>query len=98
MVSALAIMPTMLAYSVYTIVFGFLVSVFAWFIWLGKKAGWIGTASVLVFVIVVDALSVLNLPSIPGIPNFAPPTEIVWSIIVLIYLSTKNVRAKFGIS
>ena len=97
-VSVSDILPTTLAYSIYTVVFGFLVSVFAWFIWRGKKAGWIGTVTVLVFVIVVDTLRVLNLPSIPGIPNFAPPTEITWSILVIIYLSTKNVRKKFGIS
>ena len=91
-------LPASLAYNVYTTVFGLLVSIFAWFIWQGKKAGWIGTVAVLVFVIVVDTLKVLNLPSIPGIPNFAPPTELTWSILVIIYLSTKNVRKKFGIS
>ena len=98
LVSSSANLPASLAYDVYTAVFGLLVSVFAWFIWKGKKAGWIGTVAVLVFVMVVDTLRVLNLPSIPGIPSFAPPTEITWSIIVIIYLSTKNVRKKFGIS
>jgi hypothetical protein len=92
------ILPATLTYDVYTTFFGFLVSVFAWSIWQGRKAGWIGTVAVLVFVIVVDTLKVLNLPSIPGIPNFAPPTEIIWSILVIIYMSTKNVRKKFGIS
>ena len=91
-------LPASLSYDVYTTVFGLLVAVFAWFIWQGKKAGWIGTVAVLVFVMAVDTLKVLNLPSIPGIPNFAPPTEITWSILVIIYLSTKNVRKKFGIS
>ena len=98
LVSSSAIFPASLAYNVYTAVFGLLVSIFAWFIWQGKKAGWMGTVAVLVFVMVVDTLRVLNLPSIPGIPSFAPPTEITWSIIVIIYLSTKNVRKKFGIS
>ncbi|MGD0451406.1 MAG: hypothetical protein ABSA79_10190 [Candidatus Bathyarchaeia archaeon] len=98
LVSSSAILSSALTYDVYTAVFGFLVSVFAWFIWRGKKAGWVGTVAVLVFVIVVDTLRVLNLPSIPGIPNFAPPTEITWSILVMIYMSTKNVRKKFGIS
>ena len=92
-----AILPATLTYDVYTLVFGLLVSVFAWFIWLGKKAGWIGTVAVLVFVIVVDTLKILNLPSIPGIPNFAPPTEVIWSTLVIIYLSTRNVRIKLGI-
>ncbi len=98
LVSSSAILPASLTYDIYTVVFGLLVSVFAWFIWKGKKAGWIGTVAVLVFVIVVDTLRILNLPSIPGIPSFAPPTEITWSIMVIIYLSTKNVRKKFGIS
>jgi hypothetical protein len=93
-----AILPATITYAVYTVFFGFLVSVFAWFTWQGKKAGWIGTVAVLVFVIVVDTLRILNLPSIPGIPNFAPPTEITWSILVILYMSTKNVRKKFGIS
>jgi hypothetical protein len=96
--SSSAILPTSLAYAVYTTAFGLLVSVFALIIWQGKKAGWIGTVAVLVFVMVVDTLRVLNLPSIPGIPNFAPPTEITWSIVVIIYLSTNNVTKKFGIS
>ena len=98
LVSSSTILPASLVYDVYTLVFGLLVSVFAWFIWQGKKTGWIGTVAVLVFVIVVDTLRVLNLPTIPGIPSFVPPTEIIWSILVLIYLSTKNVRKKFGIS
>jgi hypothetical protein len=98
LVSSSAIFPASIAYDVYTTVFGLLVAVFAWFIWQGKKAGWIGTVAVLVFVMAVDTLKVLNLPSIPGIPNFAPPTELTWSILVIIYLSTKNVRKKFGIS
>src|ERR1700690_570282 len=62
LVSSSAILPASLSYDVYTAVFGLLVSVFACFIWQGKKSGWIGTVSVLVFVIVVDMLRLLNLP------------------------------------
>jgi hypothetical protein len=86
------------AYDVYTIAFGSLVLVFAVFIWQGKKAGWIGTYAVLLFVIVADALVVLGLPSIPGIPSFAAPTEIGYSVIVIIYLSLPHVRRKFLVS
>lgn len=94
--SSSAILPASIAYDIYTTVFGLLIVFFAWFIWQGKKVGWMGTFAVLVFVMVVDTLRVLNLPSIPGIPSFAPPTEITWSLLVIIYLSTRNVRKKFG--
>jgi hypothetical protein len=84
-----------LSYDIYTIAFGSLILVFAVYIWRGKKAGWIGTLAALLFVIVADSLTVLNLPSIPGIPSFAAPTEIAYSIIVIAYLSLPRVRRKF---
>jgi uncharacterized membrane protein HdeD (DUF308 family) len=62
---------TTIAYDVYTIVFGVLTVVFAVFIWQGKKAGWLGTIVVSLFVIAADSLTLLDLPSIPGIPKFA---------------------------
>ena len=90
------VLPATYAYDVYTLVFGLLVCVFAWFIWQGKRAGWIGTVVVSVFVTVADALVVLRLPSIPGIPLFAAPTEIVYSLLVIGYLFTGKVRKKLG--
>ena len=83
------------AYNVYTLVFGLLVMVFAGFIWQGKKSGWIGTIVVSLFVTAADALTVANLPSIPGIPKFAAPTEIGYSIVVIIYLSVPHAKKKF---
>ena len=83
------------AYDVYTLVFGLSVLVFTVFIWQGKKVGWIGTIAVFLFIIAADALKVSNLPSIPGIPSFAPPIEIGYSILVIIYLSLPHVRRKF---
>jgi len=83
------------AYNIYTVVFGLLVIVFAVFIWQGKKVGWIGTIGVSVFVSVVDTLTVLNLSSIPGIPVFAAPTEIGYSVIITLYLLQTKVRKKF---
>ena len=77
------------------IVFGSLTLVFAVFIWRGKKAGWIGTILVSLFVIVADSLTVLDLPSIPGIPKFPAATEIAYSIIVIVYLLQPHVRKKF---
>ena len=63
------------AYDVYTFVFGLLALVFAVFIWQGKKAGWVGTVAVSLFVIAADSLTLLDLPSIPGIPKFPAITE-----------------------
>jgi uncharacterized membrane protein (DUF2068 family) len=82
-------------YDFYTIAFGVLTLVFAWFIWQGKKAGWIGTIAISVFVSIADALAVLNLPTIPGIPKFAAPTEIIYSLAVIIYLSQRHIRKKY---
>jgi len=69
--------------------------VFAVFIWQGKKAGWVGTIAVSLFVIVADSLTLLDLPSIPGIPKFAGFGEITYSILIMIYLCTRQVRAKY---
>ncbi len=84
-------------YDVYTILFGLLTLVFGAFIWQGKKSGWIGTIAVSIFVSIADALTLLNLPSIQGIPKFAAPTEIIYSIIVIVYLLQTHVRKKYGI-
>lgn len=84
-----------LAYSVYTVAFGALVLVFVALLWEGKWVGWVGTIAISVFVIVADTLTVLRLPSIPGIPLFAAPTEIGYSLIILVYLCLKPVRKKF---
>ena len=83
------------AYDIYTVFFGLLTLVFAVFIWQGKETGWLGTMAVSIFVIVADALTVLNLPSIPGIPRFAAPTEIVYSAVVMGYLLQSNVKKKY---
>ena len=82
-------------YSVYTIIFGVPVAVFAYSLWNGKKLGWIGTVAVSIFVIIVDSLTLLNLPSIPGIPKFAGFGEITYSVLILVYLLQAHVRAKY---
>jgi len=86
------------AYDFYTITFGVLTLIFAVFIWQGKLAGWAGAIAVSVFVSVADALAILKLPSIPGIPVFSAPTEITYSVFVVIYLLLPHVRIKFGVS
>jgi hypothetical protein len=82
-------------YDVYTIIFGLLTVVFAVFIWQGKKAGWIGTVAVGLFVIAADSLTLLDLPSVPGIPKFAGFGEITYSVLMIIYLCTSQVRKKY---
>jgi len=74
-------------YSVYTFFFGFVTLLFAFGLWIRKGWGWFGTVLTLMFVVIADALTLLNLPSIPGIPKFAAAVEIVYSVIVLLHLS-----------
>jgi len=80
-------------YSVYTTVFGLAVLVFAVGLWIGKSWGWFGTVITLLFVTIADALTLLNLPSIPSIPKFAAMAEIVYGVIVLLYLAHPSTRA-----
>ena len=84
-----------ISYDFYTTIFGGLTVVFAVLIWRGKKAGWVGTIAVSLFVIVVDSLTLLDLPSIPGIPKFAGFTEIGYSVLIIVYLCTSKVRKKY---
>lgn len=85
-------------YSVYTIVFSFLTLLFTVLLWWEKGWGWVGTFAVLVFVIVVDSLTLLDLPSVPGIPKFAGYGEITYSVLVILYLLQAHVRTKYGIN
>ncbi|HEX7483183.1 MAG TPA: hypothetical protein VF350_06930 [Candidatus Bathyarchaeia archaeon] len=91
----LSFLPATAVYDVYTFVFGLLALVFAVFIWQGKKVGWIGTVAVSLFVIAADSLTLLDLPSIPGIPKFAGFTEIAYSVLVVGYLLQTRVRRKY---
>jgi hypothetical protein len=84
-----------IAYDVYTIAFGVLVAVFGFLIWHGNLAGWVGTITVSVFVSAADTLTLLDLPSIPGIPKAPALAEIAYSLIIIFYLSRKNVRKNF---
>lgn len=82
-------------YSVYTMVFGALTLLLAYGLWLQKRWSWIGTAGVGLFVIVADALTLLDLPSVPGISKAAGFGEISYSVVVLIYLAQSHVRATY---
>ncbi|MCL5877766.1 MAG: hypothetical protein M1540_08145 [Candidatus Bathyarchaeota archaeon] len=90
-----SILPITVAYDVYTLVYGLLVLVFAVLLWQGKKAGWIGTVAVSLFVIAADSLTLLDLPSIPGIPKAPAIAEIAYSVVVIGYLIQLYVRKRF---
>ncbi len=85
-------------YSVYTVAFGLLTLCLAMPLWWQKSWGWWSTIGVLAFVVVADSLTLLNLPSVPGIPKVAGFGEISYSIIVIVYLLQPHVRAAFKIS
>jgi uncharacterized membrane protein (DUF2068 family) len=84
-----------LIYSSYTLAFGVLTLICAYGIWRGKSWSWHGTVTVSLFVIAADALTLLDLPSIPGIPKMAAIAEITYSLAVLLYLLQKHVRTKY---
>ncbi len=85
-------------YAVYTVTFSVLTLAFAWAIWIKKRWGWIGTVAVALFVIFADSLTLLDLPSVPGIPKFAGFGEIAYSLFVLLYLTQSHIRATYGIN
>jgi hypothetical protein len=84
-------------YATYTILFGIFTLIFTGGLWMEKLWGWIGTAAVALFVIIADALTLLDLPSVPGIPKFAGYGEITYSVLLLIYLFQAHVMAKYRI-
>jgi len=88
-------LPSTVGYDVYTFFFGLLTLIFAVYIWRSKKVGWIGTIALSLFVIAAESLTLLNLPSIPGIPKFPALAEIGYSVVAISYLSLRHVRIKF---
>ncbi len=73
-------------YSIYTTAFGFGAIILGYGIWLQSNWGAFGTIGLSFFVIIVDSLAVLDLPTIPGVPKFAALTEILYSVVVVAYL------------
>ncbi|MGD6933925.1 MAG: hypothetical protein ACQCN5_06960 [Candidatus Bathyarchaeia archaeon] len=86
-----------IVYDIYTLAFGPLTLLFTVMIWQGKKLGWAGTIAISVFVIIVDSLTIFNLPSISGIPKFAAAGEIPYSVFLVFYLLLPRVRKKFRV-
>jgi hypothetical protein len=88
---------TLLIFSSYTVVYGLLTVLFAYLFWVGNRVGWIGTAAVSLFVIVVDILAFFDLFNVFGIIKTAGLGEIPYSIVILVYLLQKHVRIKYNI-
>ncbi len=80
-------------YSVYTLFYGLLTVIFAYGLWLTSRWGWIGTLVVSGFVIIMDSATLLNTPIISEIPSFAAVTEIIYSLMIILYpVQLKNKR------
>jgi hypothetical protein len=75
-----------LGYNVYTLFYGVFTIIFAYGLWAGKKSGYLGTIIVSILVIVVDISAVLGMSLIAGVPRAAALGEIVYSLVVLVYM------------
>lgn len=89
-------LPATAAYDVYTVLFGVLVVVFAYGLWLGRRWGLVGTVAVLVFVIIADSTTVIGLPVVAGTPAGTAAVEITYSVILIGYLLWGKVRRQFA--
>ena len=95
--SAAAFSLTPLVYSVYTLAYAALTLLFTYLVWVGNRLGWLGTVAISSFVILADALAVLDLLSVLGIPKFAALGEIPFSVLVIAYLLQPHIRSKYRI-
>jgi uncharacterized membrane protein (DUF2068 family) len=82
-------------YGVYTIAFGFGAVILGYGIWLRRNWGTLGTVGLSMFVVAVDSLAVLDLPTIPGVPKFAAFAEIAYGIIISAYLIQFKISTKW---
>ena len=73
-------------YSSYTFLYGILTVIFAYSLWIGRRSGWLGTILLSIFVILVDFSELLNMSLIAGVPRNAAFGEILYSLVVLLYL------------
>ncbi len=84
-------------YDIYTITFGFAASIFAFGIWSRKLWGKLGTIVMSLFVTVADLLTLLDLPSVPGIPKSAAFPEILYSVFIIFYLLQARQKPSEGL-
>jgi len=84
-------------FSFYTLIYGILTLLFTYLLWNCKRLGWIGTATVALFVIIADSLTVFDLLTFLGIIKTAAILEIPYSLVTVLYLIQTRVRTKYGI-
>ena len=84
-------------FSVYTLIYGVLTILFTYLLWKGNHSGWVGTVAVAAFIIIADALTVVDLLTFLGIVKTAAILEIPYSLITVLYLLQSHVRTKYGI-
>jgi len=82
-------------YNIYTFLYGVFTVIFAYGLWINKKSGWLCTIFLSFFVIIVDFSTVLDMPLIAGVPRSAAFGEIVYSLVVLIYLFQPKIMQLF---
>jgi hypothetical protein len=83
--------------SFYTLTYGILTIVFTYLLWKGKRLGWIGTVTVLSFVIIADILTIFDLITFLGVVKTAGIGEIPYCLVILLYLIQNHVRSKYSI-
>jgi hypothetical protein len=82
-------------YSIYTLFYGLLTIISTYGLWMNNRWGWISTLSISIFVIIMDSLTILNMPIIPEIPKFAAMSEILYSLVVLLYIIQPKIQHIF---
>ena len=85
-----------LIFNYYTLAYGGLTVFFTYLLWGGKRLGWIGTVTVALFVIIADALTVIDLLTFLGIVKTAAILEIPYSLVTVLYLIQNHIRSKYG--
>ena len=86
-----------MVYSLYTLIYGILVTIFTYLFWKEKHIGWIGTAAISIFIIIVDILAIFDLLNFLSIPKMAGLGEIPYSLFVLFYLFEEHIKLQYKI-
>jgi hypothetical protein len=82
-------------YSIYTLFYGLLTIISTYGLWMSNRWGWISTLSISIFVIIMDSPTLLNMPIISEIPKFAAVSEILYSLVVLLYIIQPKIQHTF---
>lgn len=86
----------LVAYGVYTLLYGIIDAVSAYGLYVGKFWGWTGTVAISIIVVIIDTFTVLDRSIIPGVPKFAAIGEIPYSTAVIIYLIQPKITKSYN--